>query len=188
MTAMVNFTSLVGNYESEVLSFLFQYKVEFFVAFVLIFVGRKIYRANRGGRYTRTGLILSPLGYLAFTGFTYLGLSIAGLLICSISFAFGLGLSGTLKGQLHFFEKEGQLYYRRSVLTVLGWTVAFVLRLYLFIFYDITVGLVLSIILSYIAGLFLGEAFQIAIQKRIFDHKKETMRPKLDPDAVPEGR
>lgn len=185
---MSNIASMVGNYESEFLTFLFQYKVEFFLAFVLLFVGRKVYRANRGGRYTRTGLVLSPLGYLAFTGFTYIGIGIIGLLICSIAFAFGLALSGTLKGQLHFFERNGQLYYRRSVFTVLGWTVAFVFRLYLFIFYDITVGLILSVILSYIAGLFLGEAFQIAIHKRMFDFNKAQNSAQFDQEAIAESQ
>lgn len=169
---MVNILSIVGGYETQVLSFLFQYKFEFFAAFVIVFVGRKIYRANRGGRYTRAGLIMSPLLYLAFTSFTLYGLGLLGLLDCTIAFAIGLALSGALKNQLHFFERNGQLYYRRSVFTVLGWTVAFVLRLYLFIFYDITVGLVLSIILAYITGLFTGEAFQIAVHKRMFDEKK----------------
>lgn len=168
---MINPINFMENYENIVLSILFQYKVEFFAAFVLLFVGRKIYRANRGGRYTRIGLVMSPLLYLAFTGFTFYGLNLEGLLICTIAFAFGLGLSSALKNQLFFFEKKGQLYYKRSAFTVLGWTGAFVLRLYLFIFYDITVGLLLSIILSYITGLFTGEAFQIAIQKRMFDRK-----------------
>ncbi len=179
---MVNIFALVGTYETQVLTFLFEYKLEFFLAFVIVFVGRKIYRANRGGRYTRTGLVMSPLLYLAFTSFTFYGLEMVGLLACSISFATGLALSGTLKNQLHFFERNGQLYYRRSVYTVLGWTVAFVLRLYLFIFYDITVGLVLSVILAYITGLFTGEAFQIAIHKRMFDEEKsrEASTKKID--------
>lgn len=170
--AILNILALVGAYETQFLTFLFQYKVEFFAAFVIVFVGRKIYRANRGGRYTRANLIMSPLLYLAFTSFTLYGLGIKGLLVCSIAFATGLALSGVLRNQLHFFERNGQLYYRRSLYTVLGWTVAFVLRLYLFIFYDITVGLVLSIILAYITGLFTGEAFQIAIHKRMFDEEK----------------
>lgn len=176
---MVNVFALEGTYQSMVLAFLFEYKLEFFVAFVLVFVGRKIYRANRGGRYTRTGLVLSPLLYLAFTAFTFYGLGMIGLLDCTIGFAVGLGLSGALKNQVHFFEQNGQLYYRRSVYTVLGWTVAFVFRLYLFIFFDITVGLVLSIIMSYITGLFTGEAFQIAIHKMKFDHQKLLETPTL---------
>lgn len=184
---MVNIFALVGTYETQVLTFLFEYKLEFFAAFVMVFVGRKIYRANRGGRYTRTGLVLSPLLYLAFTGFTFYGLAMEGLLACSIAFATGLALSGTLKNQLHFFERNGQLYYRRSVYTVLGWTVAFVIRLYLFIFYDITVGLVLSIIMAYITGLFTGEAFQIAIHKKMFDEEKSKDAASLNTENVARG-
>lgn len=167
---MINVTALIESYESIILGFLFEYKLVFFTAFIALFVGRKMYRALKGGRYTRRGLVLSPLMYLAFTSFTYLGLSLVGLLICSISFAFGLALSSVLKGQLHFFTKNNQLYYKRSITIVVGWTVAFVMRLYLFIFYDITVGLVLSIVLSYITGLIIGEAFQIAVQKSLFDY------------------
>lgn len=169
---MTSVVTLVQGYENVFLSFLFHYKLEFFAAFVLVFVGRKIYSADRGGRYTRTRLFMSPLLYLSFTVFTFYGLSLIGLLICTVAFAIGLGISGMLENQLTFFERKDQLYYKRSVLTVLGWTVAFVIRLYLFVFYDITVGLILSVILSYIAGLFLGESFQIAIHKRLFDRQK----------------
>lgn len=185
---MIDITSLVKTYESMFLKFLFEYKLEFFAAFVLLFVGRKVFRASKGGRYTKFGLILSPLLYLAFTGFTFIGLDLIGLLACFVAFAVGLGFSGVLKDQLTFFERNGQLYYRRAVTTVLGWTVAFVLRLYLFIFYDVTVGIILSMILSYIAGLFTGEAFQIAIHKQIFDYNKSHMAALQEQDAVSEGQ
>lgn len=168
----MNLVTYVEGYENIFLIFLFKYKFEFFAAFVGLFVGRKLYTANRGGRYTRTRLVSSPLLYLSFTVFTFYGIQLVGLLICTISFAVGLGLSGLLENQLSFFEKNDQLYYKRSLFTVLGWTGAFILRLYLFIFYDITAGLILSVILSYISGLFIGEAFQIAIHKRLFDKQK----------------
>ncbi len=152
-------------------SFLFAYKNEFFIAFVSIFVGRKLVRAAYGGKYTSKGLIVSPLAYLAFTGTTLVGIHLEGLLICSVGFAFGLGLSSVLKNQVHFFEKNGSLYYRRSLYIVLAWTVAYISRLYLLLYYDVTAGLVLSVILSYFTGLITGEAFQIAVQKRIFDYR-----------------
>lgn len=165
-------TGTIDPIENLVYAFIFGHRIEFFATFVLVFVGRKLLRAIYGGRYTNIGLIISPLLYLGFTAFTFIGLGLLGLMLCSVGFAFGLGLSGILKGQLHFFEKNGQLYYKRSVAVVLVWTAAFVLRLYIFIFYDITVGLVLSIILSFLTGLIIGEAFQIAVQKRIFDYRK----------------
>lgn len=167
---MIEISVLVKSYEALILSFLFEHRLIFFAGFIGLFVGRRTYRALKGGKYTRKGLVLSPLMYLAFTSFTYIGLDLVGLLICSIAFAFGLGLSGLLKGQLHFFTKNNQLYYKRSIAIVAGWTVAYVFRLYLFIFYDVTVGLILSIILSYLTGLIIGEAFQIAIHKSLFDH------------------
>lgn len=167
---MINISAFVQSYEAIILGFLFEHRLIFFAAFIALFVGRRIYRASKGGKYTKKGLILSPLMYLAFTAVTYIGLNLIGILICSISFAFGLALSGALKGQLHFFTKNNQLYYKRSITIVAGWTVAYVLRLYLFIFYDVTVGLVLSVILSYLTGLIIGEAFQIAIHKSLFDH------------------
>ena len=181
-------SNLVPVLESFFFSYLFRYRIEFFVAFVLVFVGRRLYRAVYGGKYTNIGLVLSPLLYLAFTSFTFIGLGLVGLLICFIAFAFGLGLSGVLKGQLHFFERESLLYYKRSVSVVLVWTVAFVLRLYMFIFYDITVGLILSAILSYITGLIIGEAFQIAVQKRLFDYQKSHSVPVKDKEQAIESR
>lgn len=170
---MPDFTSSIPALEALFYSFLFKYKIEFFAAFVTVFVGRRIFRATAGGKYTRSGLVLSPLMYLAFTSSTYIDLSLVGLLICAIFFAIGIGLSGPLRGQLKFFEKDGQLYYQRSLLIVMGWTVAYVLRLYILIFYDVTVGLILSVILSYITGLIIGEAFQIAVQKRLFDFNQK---------------
>lgn len=185
---MFDISSLAQSYENIFLGFLFEYKLEFFGIFVMVFVGRRLYRAVKGGKYTSMGLILSPLLYLLFTSFTFIGLGLLGLMICSVAFAFGLALSGILKGQLHFFEKQGQLYYKRSITIVVGWTVAFVLRLYLFIFFDITVGLILSLILSYISGLIIGEAFQIAVQKRIFDvnkaHAEELLRQESETDVL----
>ena len=171
----------VPSIEALFYSFLFTYKIEFFVAFVAVFVGRRLFRATAGGKYTRSGLVLSPLMYLAFTASTFIDLSLEGLLVCAVFFAIGIGLSGPLRGQLKFFEKSGQLHYRRSLWITMGWTVAYVLRLYMLIFIDITVGLVLSAILSYITGLIIGEAFQIAVQKRMFDFNKKHMEEKKEP-------
>lgn len=164
--------SLIHTLENQVYFFLFKYRIEFFAVFVLMFAGRRLYRAVNGSRYTTMGLIMSPLLYLAFTASTFIDLSLVGLMICSVAFAVGLGISGALKGQLHFFERKGTLYYKRSVSIVIVWTVTFVMRLYLLLFYDITIGLLLSIILSFITGVIIGEAFQIAVQKSIFDYRK----------------
>ncbi len=172
---MSDITTSIPSLEALFYSFLFQYKIEFFAIFVSVFVGRRIFRATAGGKYSTSSLIFSPLMYLAFTASTYIDLTLEGLLICFILFAVGLGLSGPLKGQLKFFEKGGQLYYKRSLWIVMGWTVAYVIRLYMLIFVDITAGLILSAVLSYITGLIIGEVFQIAIQKRIFDFNKEHM-------------
>ncbi|MCL5731844.1 MAG: hypothetical protein M1285_00810, partial [Candidatus Thermoplasmatota archaeon] len=78
------------------------------------------------------------------------------------------------KGQVKFFEKKKILHYRRSPIIGLAWTIAFVVRIYLLIYYDVTAGFFLSIILSYLSGLILGEAFQIAIQKRMFEFSKKS--------------
>ena len=170
---MSDITFTVPSLELLFYSFLFRYKIEFFSAFVAVFVGRRIFRATAGGKYSRSGLVISPLMYMAFTASTFIDLTPVGLLICFIFFAVGIGLSGPLRGQLKFFEKEGQLYYKRSLWIVMGWTVAYVIRLYMLIFVDITAGLILSAVLSYITGLIIGEVFQIAVQKRMFDFNKE---------------
>lgn len=184
---MPDLTASIPSIEALFYSFLFKYKLEFFAGFVILFVGRRIFRATAGGKYTRSGLVLSPLMYLAFTASTFIGIDLVGLLVCTVFFAIGIGLSGPLRGQLRFFEKDGLLYYRRSILIVMGWTVAYVFRLYLLIFEDLTVGLILSVILSYITGLIIGEAFQIAVQKRMFDfnksHLEETKEPKDELDV-----
>ncbi len=172
---MSDITTSIPFLEALFYTFLFKYKIEFFAAFVAVFVGRRIFRATAGGKYSRSGLILSPLMYLAFTASTFIDLTLVGLLICFIFFAVGIGLSGPLRGQLKFFEKGGQLFYKRSLWIVMGWTVAYVIRLYMLIFVDITAGLILSAVLSYITGLIIGEVFQIAVQKRIFDFNKEHM-------------
>ena len=166
---MINIEQLVENLEAMAYSFLFKYKDIFFAAFVAIFVGRRIIRIGYGGRYSTRSLIFSPLFYFGFTGATYVGLSTIDLLICSIAFALGLGLSSVMKGQLKFFERKGELHYKRSPLVGLAWTIAFVIRVYLLIYYDITAGFILSVILSYLSGLIVGEVFQIAIQKKLFD-------------------
>lgn len=178
---MTDFTASIPSLEALFYSFLFKYKIEFFAAFVTLFVGRRLFRATAGGKYTGSGLILSPLMYLAFTSSTFIGLNLVDLLICVVFFAIGLGLSGPLRGQLKFFERGGQLYYKRSLWIVMGWTVAYVMRLYMLIFFDITVGVVLSAILSYITGLIIGEAFQIAVQKRMFDFNKKHLEQNEEP-------
>ncbi|MCL4337758.1 MAG: hypothetical protein M1129_05585 [Candidatus Thermoplasmatota archaeon] len=177
---MAAITLSIPSLEALFYFYLFTYKIEFFTAFVGIFVGRKVIRATAGGKYTRSGLVISPLMYLAFTASTFIDLNLVGLLVCAVFFAIGIGLSGPLRGQLKFFEKNGQLYYRRSIWVTMGWTVAFVLRLYMLIFFDITVGLILSAILSYITGLIIGEAFQIAVQKRMFDFKKKHLEERKE--------
>ena len=171
---MINITQLSDTIESIAYSIIFRYKDIFFGAFVAIFVGRRIIRISLGGRYSVRSLIFSPLLYLAFTGATYVGLTTVELLACSIAFALGLGLSSLFKGQVKFFEKKKILHYRRSPLIGLAWTIAFVVRIYLLIYYDVTAGFFLSIILSYLSGLILGEAFQIAIQKRMFEFSKKS--------------
>lgn len=171
---MINITQLSDTIENIAYSIIFRYKDIFFSAFVAIFVGRRIIRIIMGGRYSVRSLIFSPLLYLAFTGATYVGLTTIELLACSIAFALGLGLSSLFKGQVKFFEKKKILHYRRSPIIGLAWTIAFVMRIYLLIYYDVRAGFFLSIILSYLSGLILGEAFQIAIQKRMFEFSKKS--------------
>ena len=178
---MAALTPSIPSLEALFYTFLFTYKIEFFAAFVTVFVGRRLFRVTSGGKYTKMGLFLSPLMYLGFTSVTYIDLDLVSLLICTVFFAIGIGLSGPLRGQLKFFEKESQLYYKRSIWITMGWTVAYVLRLYLLIFFDVTAGLILSVILSYLTGLIIGEAFQIAVQKRIFDFNKKHMGNKKEP-------
>lgn len=183
---MFSVTALADSIETIVYSILFRYKDIFFGAFVAIFVGRRILRITYGGKYSVKSLVFSPLLYLAFTAATYIGLTTIELLACSIAFALGLGLSSVFKGQVKFFERRESLHYRRSPIVGLAWTTAFILRIYLLIYYDVTAGFFLSIILSYLSGLILGEAFQIAIQKRIFEFHQKSKEMGFKSSSTPE--
>ncbi len=183
---MFNVGSTADSIESLAYSILFRYKDIFFSGFVAIFVGRRILRITLGGKYSARSLVLSPLMYLAFTGATYIGLSTLDLLACSIAFAVGLGLSSVFKNQVKFFEKKEKLHYRRSPVIGLAWTTAFVTRIYLLIYYDLTAGFFLSIILSFLSGLILGEAFQIAIQKRTFEFHQKSREMNFNGNNIPE--
>ena len=172
-------SSLIESWETLIYSIIFQYKYEFFFGFVAIFVGRRISRIILGHRFKRGSIITSPLLYFAFSGISLYGLDTLSLLYCSIAFFFGLLISTVFKHGVVFIRKKGQLYYKRSALISLTWTTAFVVRVYIEIFYDITQGFVLSVLLIFLTGLIIGEAFQIAIQKRLYESSVSDIMPAI---------
>ena len=171
--------NLVENIENQIYTLIFRYKIEFFAAFVIIFVGRRLIRLYYGHRFRPGTLVTSPLLYFIFSGVSLLGLNLVGLLYCSIAFFFGLIISTVFKHGVVFVRKKGVLFYKRSALISLTWTTAFVSRVYIEIFYDITQGSVISILLIFLTGLIIGEAFQIAIQKRLYESSVAEVMPEI---------
>ncbi|MDS0257389.1 DUF1453 family protein [Thermoplasmatales archaeon AK] len=172
---MFNPETLLNQIESTAYRILFEYKLEFFAAFTLVFVGRKFLHVFRGHRYSSRSLIVSPVLYFGFATASLYGFNSLGILLSAVAFLLGLIFSSFIKSGVKFYEMDGALYYKRSILIVVAWTGAFILRLYLLLFYDITAGLFLGVILTYLTGIIIGEVFQIAIQKRLFDYKKNRL-------------
>lgn len=172
-------SSLIESWEAQIYNLIFTYKYEFFFGFVAIFAGRRLSRILLGHRFKKGSIITSPLLYFAFTGVSLYGLDTLDLLICSIAFLFGLVISTVFKHGVKFIRKKGTLYYKRSAAISLTWTFAFILRVYIEIFYDITQGFILSILLIFLTGLIIGEAFQIAIQKRMYESSVSDIMPAI---------
>ena len=167
---MLEFPTSIQGLENTAYQIIFAYKLEFFVAFVVIFAGRRFLRIIYGHKFKTGTLITSPLMYFAFSGISLLGIDLLGLLYCSVAFFFGLMISTVFKHGVKFYRKNNVIYYKRSAVISLTWTAAFIARVYIEIFYDITQGLVLAIFLIFLSGLILGEAFHIGIQKRIYEN------------------
>ncbi|MEM0158693.1 MAG: hypothetical protein QW812_04195 [Thermoplasmataceae archaeon] len=172
---MLNPESLINQIESAAYLIMFRYRIEFFLIFSIVFAGRKFIHVFRGHRYSSRSLVLSPLLYFAFSTAALYGFNSLDILISSIAFLMGLMFSSFVRSGVRFYEREGVLYYRRSFLIVLVWTAAFLVRIYVLLFYDITAGLFLGVILTALTGLIIGEAFQIAVHKRLFDYRKHNM-------------
>ena len=172
--------NLVDNIENQIYVVIFKYKIEFFAAFVFIFVGRRILRLVYGHKFRPGTLVTSPFLYFVFSGISLLGLDLLGLLYCSIAFFFGLLISTLFKHGVKFYRKDNVIYYKRSAMISLTWTVAFVARIYIEIFYDLTQGLVLDIFLIFLSGLIIGEAFHIGIQKKLYESPVGDAMPPID--------
>ncbi|MEM4104148.1 MAG: hypothetical protein QXF80_04015 [Thermoplasmatales archaeon] len=138
------------------------YSLELVVAIIILF---GIARGIKGRRYTKLRVLRTPLTYLIFTLAAVFITSrpsiYAQLTILLLPLGFPIGSS--FGGDVKFFYKNGEIYYKRSPSILVLWAIALIARASIEIFSidSLSAIIVFNAILSFTTGMLLGEAVHI---------------------------
>lgn len=98
---------------------------------ILVFVvGRRVFSARKGSRYSEQSIFMRPIIYIVLTALLVVaGVQVLEILAIAISVILGVFLGLKLGSRSDIFEKDGKIMYKRSNEVLLIWIVAFVIRL-----------------------------------------------------------
>ena len=137
----------------------------FVMAIVVLIVIRRVYRGMNGRQFRASRIFTIPILYtlLLLASFFSLGADYvdeASLLL--------LILPGVIVGMrfgksVKFFEKDSQIYYKRSQFILVFWLVSLLVRESLALFYPTVAVILLAVdaLLSLTTGLIIGESVQL---------------------------
>ncbi|BAB60045.1 TVG0923753 [Thermoplasma volcanium GSS1] len=151
---------------SVVMSYLVSLKYVSFVLISVILVFRKIIRTVKGGRFRRYSIFIPPILYILFSIAVSYGTSLLGIVLSLIAFVFGIYISFHTTRSIVFFSKNNILYYKRPGWVVAIWSLAFLTRLALILFFPSFNGDLFTVLLFLASGLIIGESFWIVRKNR----------------------
>jgi hypothetical protein len=133
---------------------------------ILLVIARRIYKARMGTKFKSRYVYVIPILYLILTILSLFAFVPTVLDVLSTVLAIVIGVSIGLKlgGGVTFFEKNNQVYYKRSPFILLFWLVSFVIRITIDIFIpsNFYLNLIVIILLAGSTGLIIGEAYHIS--------------------------
>lgn len=141
------------------------YNLLFFLVFIAMILGVRIYRNLNGRLYTRSRVMGLPFLYTALSLITVAALSLVdNVVLLTLLFI----PAGTLIGfrfgtNVRVFTRNGLVYFIRSPAIMLIWVVSLVSRLLIEIFYpgNLDALLVVDSALTLTTGILIGEAVNI---------------------------
>jgi hypothetical protein len=148
------------------------YSLIFLVVFMAFIVIRRVYRGINGRAYRDSRVFMLPAIYLILT----IALTVPVGLLNPDYFAvlalipLGIIIGLRFGGNISFFRRNNQLYYKRSPFILFFWLFSFILRIILeFLFPGNTeVLIIVDALLSLTAGMILGESLHTLSKKKEF--------------------
>ncbi len=152
--------------------------IDTILVIIAIIFTLRIYRIVNGTKFSTIGLYRLPVIYLALAAFSLVALSPSYLdvVIAVVALVVGLLIGLRLAGGVHFFEKNGAVYYKRSILIMVIWLVSFIIRFGVDLFYSSVpyASLAAGFLLSATTGVIIGEAVHIKRNYERYRKKAKT--------------
>ncbi len=142
----------------------------FFIIFIAFIVTLRIFRGISGRPYSNVRVLRLPVVYTIITLLAVLGIGFLDnvvfltLALIPLGFLFGYRFGGNVK----FFNRGGQVYYKRSPVIMVIWLASLVARMALELLFpsNLQVMLVVDSALSLTTGLIIGEAFNLISERK----------------------
>ncbi|OWP56960.1 MAG: hypothetical protein B2I17_03210 [Thermoplasmatales archaeon B_DKE] len=148
-------TSSSGNVESSL----------FVIAILVLFVIRRVYRGINGRQFRTSRVFMIPVIYTLLLLFSFFSIDVnylydASLLLLIIP---GIVLGNRFGNTVKFFEKDKQIFYKRSQFILVFWLASLIVRESLVLLFPTVVVILLGVdaLLSLTTGLIIGESIQV---------------------------
>lgn len=131
------------------------------LAVIAIYLLISIYRSLRGRKYKTSRILVRSYLYFILAFLLIISsLSLIEVSISAVLASVGIAIGIVSRERIHFFHRNGALYYRRSAIVLILWASSFVTRIGLEFFskpgaLDL---LIVDGLLGFSAGLIVGEA------------------------------
>lgn len=137
----------------------------FIIAVLAFGFVRRIYAAARGLAFRRSRVIRLPIMYILITLLLVVPLEITDrvALLTLLGAVPGLGVGYIFGKGVSFFQRNGMTYYKRSPVVMTIWLVSLVARVIIYFEFpqDLSLALLTDVLLSFTAGMLMGEAVHI---------------------------
>ncbi len=143
---------------------------------IAIYLTLRMYKNFKGTKFKKSKVYRLPIIYLLLTFISLFILNpsiveiIAVLVFIIIGYFIGFWLSNL---GLKFFEKNGEIHYRRAPFILLLWLISYILRFSIEFLYpsNVLFGLVTEMLLAVTSGMVLGEAIHIIKSHKQYKNK-----------------
>ncbi len=134
----------------------------FIIIFILFVAIRRLYSGMNGRKFKESRIYTLPLIYIILLLFSLEGIysNLDYIIIILLLIFPGIILGLRLANNVKFFNKDDNLYYKRSQIIMIFWIISFLGRMLLFTLYpsNILAGFIIDLLLSFTLGLIIGES------------------------------
>jgi len=143
----------------------------YLLGFIAVILLLRIRRSIKGQKFRMYRVIVYPFIYLAISVYSYyLDPSLILAILFIILVFLGLIVGDISGGNIKFFDRDEKTYYKRSSYISTIWTVSFISRIALEVYYpsSFLANSAITLILVFTTGLLIGEGINIYMAYKIY--------------------